>query len=366
MNLNLFRNRLAVIGLMVALFAVVVMVGVVSVAQNTPTTFQPSIGAVAEGAADNPLATVYKSASPSVVSIAVRTEAGGGSGSGFVIDKAGHIVTNNHVVDDATYIEVEFFDGTLTRGEIVGLDPDADLAVIQVDLPGTQLFPVEFVDTDTVFVGQDVVAIGSPFGQEWTLTRGIISATDRTIQADTQFSIGSVIQTDTPINPGNSGGPLLDLNGRVIGVNSQILSGSGTNSGVGFAIPANLVQRVAFELIDTGRVDYSYIGISGGDVTLPLIEEFDLANNLRGVVVGNVIDGGPAALAGLQSVAGNQQAITAVDIITRIDDTPVYSMEDLISYLARETRPGDTVTLDVLRNGTETLTVDLTLASRDS
>ena len=308
---------------------------------------------------------VYNRVSPSVVAIRVNTDMGGGAGSGFVFDRNGHIITNNHVVDGALDIEVEFFDGTLTRGEIVGVDPDSDLAVIKVNIPEDRLFPVEFANSENLIVGQEVVAIGSPFSQEWTLTRGIVSALNRTIQGLNSFSIGGVIQTDAPINPGNSGGPLLDIDGRVIGVNSQILSASRSSSGVGFAIPSNLTQRVAKALIEVGEMEYSFIGISGGDVNLSLIESLNLPNNLRGVVVSDVVPGGPAALGGLSNaVISGENTLTSADIITAVDGTPVRGMDDLVAYLARNTSPGQQVRLSVLRNGTQQVELDITLTSR--
>lgn len=295
-----------------------------------------------------------------------------GTGSGFVFDNLGHIVTNNHVVDGAQRIEVEFFDGTLARAEVVGLDPDSDLAVIKVDLPDEDLAalrPLEFGDSDALEVGQTVLAIGSPFGQRWTLTSGIISALDRTIPGLTQFNVGSVIQTDAAINPGNSGGPLLDLAGRVIGVNAQIRSETRSNSGVGFAIPGNLTRRVAQTLIDQGYMEYSFLGIRGGNVTLSIIEQFDLPNDFRGVVVSTVEAGTPADRAGLES-AGETEMVdgipvpTSVDIITAINSAPLRGIGDLISYLATNTQPGDTVTLSVLRDGTENVELDVRLVPR--
>ena len=335
---------------------------------------------VTEAAVQGLLTNLYERVSPSVVAINVLSERNGtgvpgqdgivsGSGSGFVIDDEGHIVTNNHVVEGATMIEVGFFDGTLARGEIIGLDPDSDLAVIKVDLPVEKLQPIEFADSSQLNIGDPVVAIGSPFGQRWTMTSGIISALERTIQGLTTFSIGGVIQTDAPINPGNSGGPLLDLEGRVVGVNSQIVSASGSSAGVGFAVPSNLVQKVAQALIEDGFVNYSYLGIAGGDVTLAVMEALDLPNDTRGVVVGDATPGGPAARAGLLS-AGEYTEVngievpTQVDIITAIDGTPVAGIGELIAYLARETQPGDTVTLTVLRNGEEEVEIAVRLTPR--
>ena len=333
---------------------------------------------------NTPAALVYDQVSPSVVAISAikqlsaprnipnspqipRENVAGGSG--FVIDTQGHIVTNAHVVEDATRIEVNFLDGTLVRATLVGLDLNSDVAVIKVNLPAQQLKPAVWGDSNALDIGQEVYAIGSPFGQRWTLTRGIISALDRTIGGLTQFSIGGVIQTDAAINPGNSGGPLLNEAGEVIGINSQIRSESGSNSGVGFAIPSNLARRVAAELIETGRARYSYLGISGGDVTLPIIEQFNLPNNTRGVVVNEVFKPGPAADSGLRRAdlltqRDGQQVPTQVDIITAINGQPLRGMNDLISYLAQQTKPGDRVTLSVLRNGRERLDVIVTLGER--
>ena len=324
------------------------------------------------------LATIYNHVSPSVVSINVistqqvgrqQQEFAFGSGSGFVYSQDGYIVTNNHVVEGATErgIEVNFYDGTIVRGEVIGLDPDSDLAVLRVNMPAEQLRPVVLGDSDRLVIGQTTLAIGSPFGQRWTLTTGVVSALDRTIQGLTNFSIGSVIQTDAAINPGNSGGPLFNLRGEVIGMNSQIVSGTRSNSGIGFAIPVNLVRRVAQDILAQGRVEYSYLGITGGsEMSLNLIETLNLPNNLRGVVVSGVVPGGPAERGGVQnpgravSVEGEPLPSSA-DIITAINGIPVAGMNELVSYLASTTRPGDTVNLTVWRGGQQlTLPVQLT------
>ncbi len=329
-------------------------------------------------------ASLYQQISPSVVAINVvsRTVSSSvrsaqpqegfdyGSGSGFVIDTDGHIVTNYHVVENALAdgIEVNFFDGTMARAELVATDPDSDLAVIRVDLPAERLKPVVVGDSDQLVIGQMVVAIGSPFGQRWTLTTGVISALDRTIRGLSNFSIGSVIQTDAAINPGNSGGPLLNLKGEVIGVNSQIISETRSNTGIGFAVPGNLVKRVVEDLLGKGSVEYSYMGISGEDVSLTLIETLGLPDNLRGVVVQSVIAGEPAANAGLRNpgrlteVRG-LQVPTNADVITAIDGEPIASMSALISYLARNTQPGDTVNLTVWRDG-EQINIAVNLSAR--
>lgn len=347
------------------------------------TTPQPSNLSNAILESEKTYAELYNQIGPSVVSInVVATQSGSGTlrgqsqvvqgtGTGFVIDTDGHIVTNNHVVEGATRIEVNFFDGSIYRGEIVGVDPDSDLAVIKVDRPASELHPVTLGNSDQAFIGEEVMAIGSPFGERWTLTTGVVSALNRDISSLSTFRIGSVIQTDAAINPGNSGGPLLNLKGEVIGVNAQILSQSGTGSGVGFAIPSNLVKRVAQSLISTGSVSYSYLGISGTDMNLYTIEALKLPNNARGVVVNDVTAGGPAAQAGLHT-ASNPTTVdgfevpTSVDIITAVNGTPVTGMESLISYLSSQTKPGDTVTLTVVRDGSQQLDLPVTLSARPS
>lgn len=327
-------------------------------------------------------ANIYNSVGPSVVSINVIARSSGssfqgnqqlqqGTGTGFVIDQQGHIVTNNHVVDGAIQVEVNFFDGSIYRGQVVGVDPDSDLAVIQVERPADELVPVALGDSDNLFIGQEVVAMGSPFDEPWTLTTGVISALNRSISGLGQFQIGSVIQTDAAINPGNSGGPLINMNGEVIGVNSQILSQTRSNSGIGFAIPSNLVKRVSQSLIESGRVSYSYLGIQGGSVDLSVIEALNLPNNARGVVVSAVTQGGPAALAGLQSAQvrrnnDGSETLSSVDIITAVNGEAVISMESLITYLGTSTKPGDIITLTVVRDGTQQLDIPVTLTARPS
>lgn len=320
----------------------------------------------------NSYTQIYQQVSPSVVAIRVTVTGRNGrvigtsTGSGFVIDTEGRIVTNNHVVDRESFIEVEFYDGTLAEGQIVGVDPDSDLAVLDVNIPSEKLFPITFGDSNALLVGQPVVAIGSPFGQDWTLTTGIVSGLNRILEGLTSYSIGGVIQTDAAINPGNSGGPLLNLNGQVIGVNSQIATDSGSNSGVGFAIPSNLVQRVALELIQDGSVEYSYIGISGTDVTLPIIRTLRLPDNTRGIIVTQVASGGPAAQGGLRNsaISNNANSAANVDVITAINGVPIKGMADLVSYLAGQTLPGQTIMLSVLRDGTQAINLPVLLSTR--
>jgi S1-C subfamily serine protease len=299
---------------------------------------------------------LYKRVSPSVVHIAVTTGSltGSGTGSGFVWDTEGHIVTNNHVVESARRIEVRFADDTTAEAEVVGTDADSDLAVIKVDVPARRLHPVVLGDSDTLLVGQRAIAIGNPFGLEQTMTTGIVSALGRVLRQQSGFSLPQLIQTDAAINPGNSGGPLLDSQGQVIGVTTLIFSSSGTNAGVGFAVPVNTVKRVVPPLIATGRYADPWLGIQGASITSLLAEELDLPVD-QGVLVQSVVEDGPAAKAGLRG--GDRQVsfegallATGGDIIVAIDDVAVQDMDDLIVYLA-DRSVGQRVTLTVLRDG---------------
>ncbi len=334
------------------------------------------------------LARIYETVLPSVVHIEVSAGAGSGAvpgtpfnreqlpdgllqgeGSGFVWDKDGHIVTNNHVVEDASEVLVVFPDGTEAPAEVLGADPNADLAVIRVDVPASLLAPVQLGDSGDVGVGQIAVAIGNPFGLENTMTLGIISAVGRTISSGaTSFSIPEVIQTDAPINPGNSGGPLLDRQGRVIGINTQIVSDSGSNSGIGFAVPINIAKRVVPALIEDGEYAYPWLGISGQTLRPQIAEAMNLEADQRGALVSAVASNGPGAKAGLRG--GSREAqVEGIsipmggDLIVAIDNQNVAGMDDLIAYLVDSTSPGDTVSLTILRDGKER-TLQITLGTR--
>lgn len=325
------------------------------------------------------LIAIYQKVLPSVVNIDVEgTEASAfGSGSGFIYDTRGHIVTNNHVVEFAEEIWVTFYDGTVAKARVVGRDVFSDLAVIQVDAPPELLRPAELGDSDTLRVGQKVVAIGNPFGLRGTMTLGVISALGRALETPTRFQIPDVIQTDAAINPGNSGGPLVDLQGRVIGVNSAIRTDSSAtgipaNIGIGFAIPVNTVKRVVPQLIQNGRVRYPYLGItSTGAISLAELRArgYDVPTT-RGVLIQEVVPDGPAARAGLRGgtrevrVRG-ARILLGGDIITAIDGHPVSSFDELVSYLVNHTEVGRTVTLTILRDGQER-EVRVTLGERPS
>lgn len=295
-----------------------------------------------------------------------------GQGSGFVWDKDGHIVTNYHVIADATEVEVVFSNGTTVSAEVLGGDPNADLAVLQVDVPAEDLQPLSLGNSTDLRVGQLVVAIGNPFGQDFTMTTGIVSAVGRTIRSgNTPFSIPEVIQTDAPINPGNSGGPLINRQGEVVGINTQILSRSGSNSGVGFSVPINIAKEVVPVLIKGETFQYSWLGISGRTLTADLAKEIDLPVDTKGVVVMDIAQDGPADDAGLHGSAAAQETTGASDrlggdVITAINGQAIDSMEGLITYLAAETHPGDAVELELIRVNGQQETVTATLGVRPS
>ena len=282
-----------------------------------------------------------------------------GEGSGFVWDDKGRIVTNQHVVDGAETVTVIFADRTRVLARVLGGDPDSDLAVLELLEPMDNLVPVELGDSSAVRVGQLAVAIGAPFGQSFTMTSGIISAVGRTIRSgSSQFTVPEVIQTDAPINPGNSGGPLLDRHGRVVGINTQIISRSGSSAGVGLAVPINIAKMVVPALIENGKYEYSWLGISGAPVGPDVAQLMELPKGTQGTLVISVNPNSPADEGGLtgsdrtEVVNGIQYALGG-DTITGINGSKVRDMTDLIVYLTNHTRPGDEVILDVLhKDGT--------------
>lgn len=293
-----------------------------------------------------------------------------GQGSGFVWDTHGHIVTNHHVVEDAHRILVIFADGTEAYAEVIGADPAADIAVLKIDYDEDALTPVTLGDSNAVQVGQLAIAIGNPFGQEFTTTIGIVSAVGRTIRSgSTPFSVPKIIQTDAPINPGNSGGPLLDRRGNVIGINAQIVTGTGSNAGVGFAIPINTAKQIVPALIDDGDFKYSWLGIRGANLRPEAAELMGADAATQGALIIDLAPDGPAEQAGLlgseeleRTDDGNIQY--GGDVIVGVDETPITGMDDLIIYLLENTMPGDTVTMSVIRNGGDTASIRVTLAER--
>ena len=328
----------------------------VALDEDAPTTAaaQVTVADATPAANDDALSVedIYEQASAAVVEIttSARTASPFGGrgtqqsqGSGFVYDSAGHVITNQHVVDGATSASVTFADGESYDATVVGTDPSTDLAVLKVDAPASVLEPLALADSADVKVGEGVVAIGSPFGLEQTVTTGIVSALHRQMTAPNNFSIDDAIQTDAAINHGNSGGPLLDLSGKVIGVNAQIKSESGGNDGVGFAIPSSTVERIADALISDGAVEHAYLGVS-----------IDDADDADGARIAEVRSGTPAARGGLETG----------DVVTAIDGEEVGSADELRTRIDAQ-KPGDEIELTIRRDGdTDTLTV--TLGTRPS
>lgn len=314
---------------------------------------------------------IYKRVSPSVVYIEVLTDdEDGGSGSGLVYDTAGHIITNAHVVAGAQEIWVYFSDDTAVQARVLGADVDSDLAVLQVDVPAELLVPAELGESGTLQVGQVAIAIGNPYGYERTLTVGFVSALGRVLRQESGYSIAEIIQTDAAINPGNSGGPLLDSQGKVIGINSYYRPSSiaGGSTGIGFAVPVDQVKLVIPELMTLGRYRHPWLGITGYQIRPELVEALSLPVE-HGALVTQVTTGGPAERAGIRGgrrtveVSGFGEPIPAGgDIIIAIDDTEVRGMDDIIAYLQRR-QVGQTVALKIIRND-ETITISVELGER--
>jgi S1-C subfamily serine protease len=318
---------------------------------------------------------IYRRTYKGVVEITVTAEAsespfGGpqaqGQGSGFVYDRQGHIVTNQHVIQGASSVSVRFWNGQTYDAEVVGTDASTDLAVLDVDAPASVLSPLRLGDSSEVEVGDGVVAIGSPFGLEQTVTSGIVSALHRQMTAPNEFSINDSIQTDAAINHGNSGGPLLNAGGRVIGVNAQIESDSGGNDGVGFAIPSNTVSSIVSQLVETGEVEHAYLGVGVQTIPASAAEELDL---VEGVALTQVRSETPAARAGLRASSGSrlvdgESYPTGGDVVTALDGKKITSAEELQSVIDAS-KPGDTVSITFVRDG-DSRTVRVQLASRPS
>lgn len=305
---------------------------------------------------------LYNRVNPGVVSVYMTT----GGGSGFVIDAEGYIVTNNHVIAEGGPITIRFADGETKEAKLIGADPQADLALLKVEAAPGELTVLTLGDSDAIQVGQFVVAIGSPFGLESTMTTGIVSGLSRSLPSDgtsltTSYQIPSIIQTDAAINPGNSGGPLFNLAGEVVGVNTAIESPVRANSGVGFAVPSNVVKTVIAQLREGGSVRYPWLGIAGGTLTPDMAEEMGLDRSTRGVLISQVTDGGPAASAGLRG--GNADTGLGGDIITAVDGRVVDEFDDLLGYIVQQATVGQTIELSVLRNG-QTEIVRVTLGER--
>lgn len=365
-----------------------------SVAQQEVLELEPIADPFRSAVSDGTLSDIYEMVNPSVVNIQVISSVSGfsnlpfdhpdlgdegglpqqsGLGSGFVWDKEGHIVTNNHVVEDATSIVVQFSDGREYKAELVGTDPDSDLAVIKIDAPQSDLTPLSVVDSSAVKAGDLAIAIGNPYGLSGTMTVGIVSAVGRSLSVDNTaltgtYTIPDIIQTDAAINPGNSGGVLLNDQGQVIGVTTAIQSSSGSNAGIGFVVPSSIVLRAVPELIETGTYQHSWLGLSGSTLQAEIAEAMDLDREQRGVLIAAITPDSPADEAGLRGSDKQfeylgSQVLIGGDIITAIDNELTLNFEALVSYLARATEPGQKVELTILRDGKSQI-LDVTLGVR--
>jgi 2-alkenal reductase len=360
-----------------------------------PASSEPLDANAIVAAQEEVMVRIYETVLPSIVRITVRQRVDGqpnsgglpdvpgfrfpdlpddfferGEGSGFVWDEEGHIVTNNHVIQDADRVTVVFADRTEIEARVMGTDPDSDLAVLELEEPKDDARPVTLGDSDALRVGQMAVVIGNPFGQEFTMTSGIISALGRTIRSgNSSFTTPEVVQTDAPINPGNSGGPLLDRQGRVVAVTTQIISRSGVSAGIGLSVPINTAKQVIPALIEDGKYEYSWLGITGVTLRPEVAERMDLPRETGGVLVIQVADDSPAERAGLigsdstVSIEGVQYPVGG-DIIVAIEGAAVPLMSDLIAFLTGNTRPGDKVVIDIIRGGDKREQLDVTLGKR--
>jgi serine protease Do len=321
---------------------------------------------------------IYEETKQSVVNIQIATRTSTqleekGSGSGFVWDKLGHIVTNHHVINDADIITVTFLDGTSTTGTVIGADPDSDLAVLKINVLNNEtLKPLRIANSNEVSVGQLTIVLGNPFGFQGTMTTGIVSAVGRLLSADSTqdrgYSIPDVIQTDAAINPGNSGGVLLNSDAQLIGVPTAIISRSQSSSGVGFAIPSNVVAKVIPHLIINGKYEHPWLGVTIRSLTTGIATAMNLNPNQRGILISGVQSGSPADLAGLRAstrrvdIDGRPQIIGG-DIIFSVNEETTHDTSDLISYLFQSAAIGQTITLNLLRDGI-VISLDVTLKSR--
>ena len=374
------RSRLPIVALvLVGTLALGAGAGAVAYSVAHPSSATTVVRQVpvqtSEPAADSSALTpgqIYRQTYKGVVEITVSTpqqtpmgnQEAQAQGSGFVIDSEGHIVTNDHVVENADSVSVRFWNGDTYSASVVGTDPSTDLAVIKVDAPSSILHPVSLGDSSSVQVGDPVVAIGSPFGLEETVTSGIVSALHRQIEALNQFTINDTIQTDAAINHGNSGGPLFNAAGQVIGVNSQIAGQTGANVGIGFSIPSNTVRSIADTLISSGKVEHAYLGVSVQEIPATVAHDLSLT---PGVEITDVKSGTPAQKAGLKGATGKKmvqgtQYATGGDVITAIDGQKVKTSEG-VQLAIDAHHPGDTIEITYWRKG-ETKTVSVKLATR--
>jgi S1-C subfamily serine protease len=387
MNTSVLRTSLlsAVIGGAVVA-AVLLLIGVGETTKTTTVIQQSPLGAAEDTAATQSGLTareIYKRDAPGVVNVRAQIvqqvdspfdpfgqgPQGVATGSGFVLDKSGHILTNAHVIEGASRVSVQFEDNKTVEAKVEGKDTSTDIALLKVDKKGLDLKPLELGNSKTVQVGDPTIAIGNPFGLDRTLTTGVVSALQRKISAPNGYSISNVIQTDAAINPGNSGGPLIDATGRVIGINSQIATGGsgGGNVGIGFAVPVNTAKQIVPQLKDSGSVKRAYLGITGQTIDRSL-DRLNLSTT-SGVLVQTVQSGSPAAKAGLRggdasaTLDGSELRLGG-DVIKKIDGTNVRTMDQVVSTVGSK-KPGETVTIEYLRGG-KTKTAQVKLAQRPS
>ncbi|KEQ56306.1 p70 ribosomal S6 kinase protein [Marine Group I thaumarchaeote SCGC AAA799-N04] len=371
----LFRNNSKIL-LGGVVFSVVLMLGL-SVAFLSPVLAQDNsyssenLQSNVEYPSELSLVEIFERSEFGVVSIAVtKTSPHGdasGVGSGFIFDKEGHIITNNHVVRDSKKIDVTFTDGTSYRAKVVGTDPYADIAVLKIDVNSEKLYPLPIGDSSKLKVGEQITAIGNPFGLSGSMTSGIVSQLGRLLPTGVGFSIPDVIQTDTAINPGNSGGPLLNMKGEVVGVNTAIYSSDGSFSGVGFSIPSNVILKIVPVLIKDGEFHHPWVGISSANITPDLAELLNL-EDAKGVLVMTVVKDSPANKAGLrgssETAMYNEIEYTiGGDIILSVDGKEVRKIDDLLTHLQREKNVGDALDLGIVRDG-KAINVVLTLEPR--
>jgi S1-C subfamily serine protease len=377
-------------GLVVAVLGwIAIAVGLVQSDGGSTTTVAAPIAAPVDAKAEdgegNVVNQIYRADGKGVAFIAAQLESqapegfnpfgepapenGAATGSGFVIDKEGHVLTNNHVVEGASKVTVKLGASEESYdAEVVGTDPGTDVALLKVDAPKEQIHPLPLGRSAELEVGDPVVAIGNPFGLDRTVTSGIVSALQRQIQAPNGFAISKVIQTDAAINPGNSGGPLINADGEVIGINAQIATGGGGNGnvGIGFAIPIDTIREELDQLKETGEVAHAYIGIQGGTVTPDLAKALNLPVEY-GVLVQSVVNDGPADKAGLEggntsATIDGEEVRLGGDIITEVDGRKLEGMDEMIE-ITSESKPGDELELTIVREGDEE-TLDVTLGTQ--
>lgn len=310
------------------------------------------------------LIELYNTSRNSVVGIDTNT----GSGSGWVYDMNGHIITNNHVIEDASWIQVTFQSGMVFQATLVGRDPYSDMAVLKINARQEPLYPLGIAESSKLLVGETVIAIGNPFGLDNTMTAGIISATGRQMSTVNNYAIVDVIQTDAAINPGNSGGPLLNTRGELVGMNTAIISNSNDFSGIGFAIPSDTITREIDDLIDLGSYGHPWLGVSGRDLIPEFAEAMGIDNSTKGTLVVEIIKDGPADIAGILegtesfNFGGVAYGIGG-DIIIGVDGAIMETFYELQVYLTRNTKPGETVTMNVIRDG-DVIEIPFTLGTR--